>query len=75
MTDLRSRWASLLLGTICPFWMPPACSGQETLRLEGVVVSYTGLNQEYARAIGRTVAAARSVAAGQFGSTCPRPSP
>jgi hypothetical protein len=72
MRDLRLRWGWLLLGTICPFWMPPACGGQETLRLEGVNVSYSGISQEYARAIGRTVAAARSVAAEQFGFDMPQ---
>ena len=71
MTDLRFRCVSLLLGTICPFWLPLDCSGQETLRLEGAVVSYTGVSEEYARAIGRTVAAARSVAAEQFGFDVP----
>lgn len=71
MSELRIRWALLLLAAICPVRTPRALGGEETLRLEHVVVSSTGISEEYARAIGRTVAAARSAAAEQFAFDVP----
>jgi hypothetical protein len=72
MASLRSGWKPfVLVAAIWLSWPPAAARGEETLSVDGVVVSYTGVSAEYARAIGRTVAAARKVAVGQFGFDMP----
>ncbi|MHC4177093.1 MAG: hypothetical protein ACYSWU_06285, partial [Planctomycetota bacterium] len=71
MRGLRSCWKPLVLGAFCVGWLPPAGRGAETLRLDGVTVSYTGISQPYAQAIGRTTAAARRIAVEQFGFDMP----
>lgn len=48
------------------FALPSAAFTAEELKLDHVVVSYSGISKAYAEAIGRTVARARYVAVGQF---------
>ncbi len=47
------------------------CSGQVTIRIDGVTVNYSGVSERYAQAIGRTVSSARASAIETFGFDMP----
>ncbi|OHB69806.1 MAG: hypothetical protein A2V70_14720 [Planctomycetes bacterium RBG_13_63_9] len=71
MAHHRSGWRQWILTAVCLAAAPLACRGEESVRLDHVVVSYTGVSEEYAQAIARTVAAARAVAIERFGFDMP----
>jgi hypothetical protein len=54
--------------SICPL----AQAAEATVRLDHAVVRYEGITEDYAQAVARTVEAARSVAAEQFGFDMPQ---
>ncbi len=56
------RQRPLLMATAYLAILSGVAPAQQTLRLDHVVVSHTRISEEYARAIGRTVAAGRAVA-------------
>ncbi len=49
----------------------PVLAAEQTFTAPGVVVTYTGIGAPYAKAIGRTVSAARALAAARFGFDMP----
>jgi len=61
----------LALVIACVSVSPLAYAAEETCRVEHAVVSYEGIGAEYARAIARTVAAARAIAVKRFGLDMP----
>ncbi len=61
----------LLITMVCLAILSGVAAAQQTLRMDHVVVSHTGIGEEYARAIGRTIAAARAVASERYGFDMP----
>ena len=49
----------------------PALAAEQTFTAPGVVVTYTGIGEAYAKAIGQTVSAARAMAVTRFGFDMP----
>ncbi len=62
----------LVLTTTVLMLSPLVEGAEQTYRVEHSVVSYSGISEEYARAIAQVVAAARLVAAEQFDFDMPK---
>ena len=65
------RHICLLAGAAALLILPAARAAEERIQREHVVVLYEGISRQYAEAIGRTVSAARAIAAERFGSDMP----
>lgn len=71
MSCARSHVMLLPLAGVSLFVWPLAALAEESLRLDHVAVTYSGVDQDYAKALGRTVEAARAAAVEQFGMDMP----
>lgn len=72
MTNRPLLATVVILAVLGAAWPASRLQAQESLRMEGVNVSYSGISRPYAEAIGRTVAAARSIAVEKFGFDMPK---